>query len=317
MMPMLNHSIEDRPSVPVTDIISLIRRMTGRTVKLQPLYDGVESLAYAYEFDGVKKVVRVNKSRYGFDKDAFAHRQFTSPDIPVPKIEDIIEHDGIFYCFSSFLPGEPESTAIGALEPEITTIKSIEKTLAGIHASDITAYHGYGLWGQTGKAENTSWREYLQTALNDRTSLIQYFKHDTQNVASISMIFDHYHRMIDYCPEERQLVHGDFLGGNLLIQDTRVMAVLDWKWSLYGDPLFDLGVASFVPSGLISSLLERTAQHETIQHLDERLLCYQLHSGIKSIDHGIRARRHRWVEIATQISLGHIDRYLQKSHPKS
>ncbi|WP_199433796.1 phosphotransferase family protein [Qaidamihabitans albus] len=37
------------------------------------------------------------------------------------------------------------------------------------------------------------------------------------------------------------LVHGDYRTGNLLFEDDRVTAVLDWEFAALGDPLYDLG----------------------------------------------------------------------------
>ncbi len=42
-------------------------------------------------------------------------------------------------------------------------------------------------------------------------------------------------------PEQSVLIHGDFRIGNLMVDDDRLVAVLDWELAHLGDPLEDLG----------------------------------------------------------------------------
>lgn len=66
---------------------------------------------------------------------------------------------------------------------------------------------------------------------------------------------------------DERLVHGDFRVGNLLIDDSRVTAVLDWELAYRGDPRFDLGYFALEYTagrhlGPVSTLLGAVADAE-------------------------------------------------------
>jgi len=67
----------------------------------------------------------------------------------------------------------------------------------------------------------------------------------------------------EHAPEERPgcLVHGAYRTGNLLIQDDRVTAVLDWELQSIGDPMFDVAYVlsdlNRQGSDLLSNLVPR------------------------------------------------------------
>ena len=46
--------------------------------------------------------------------------------------------------------------------------------------------------------------------------------------------------LVEFCPEDRHLVHEDLMNFNVLVDRDRISAVLDWGSSIYGDFLYDL-----------------------------------------------------------------------------
>jgi aminoglycoside phosphotransferase (APT) family kinase protein len=63
--------------------------------------------------------------------------------------------------------------------------------------------------------------------------------------------------------DRRSLVHGAYRTGNLLIDDDRVSAVLDWETEVIGDPMYDVAYVlsdlNREGSELLSNLVERDA----------------------------------------------------------
>jgi len=53
--------------------------------------------------------------------------------------------------------------------------------------------------------------------------------------------------LLDACPNDRRLVHGDLLHGNVLMSPAgdAVTAVFSWKCATWGDPLYDLAWCTF------------------------------------------------------------------------
>ena len=66
--------------------------------------------------------------------------------------------------------------------------------------------------------------------------------------------------------DRRVLVHGAYRTGNLLIDDDRVSAVLDWETEVIGDPMYDvayvLSALNREGTDLLSNLVEEHAFRE-------------------------------------------------------
>lgn len=64
-----------------------------------------------------------------------------------------------------------------------------------------------------------------------------------QQSEKILAIFEHYVPLLDEV-KSPQLIHVDYHYGNLLFLENKVSGVLDFEWSLAGDPLYDMGAWS-------------------------------------------------------------------------
>src|SRR5207247_2258152 len=51
--------------------------------------------------------------------------------------------------------------------------------------------------------------------------------------------------LVERCPELRHLIHADLLNFNVLVEDDRIGALLDWGSAMFGDFLYDLAWLSF------------------------------------------------------------------------
>jgi hygromycin-B 4-O-kinase len=92
-----------------------------------------------------------------------------------------------------------------------------------------------------------------------------------------------------FCPEERHLIHRDLIHFNVLVDNDRISAVLDWGCSLYGDFLYDLASIGFwsawYPAWHGIDVRAETARHFAaigleVPHFDERFRCCQIHAGL-------------------------------------
>ncbi|MCY4427468.1 MAG: phosphotransferase family protein [Halieaceae bacterium] len=82
-------------------------------------------------------------------------------------------------------------------------------------------------------------------------------------------------KMNDRAP--RVLVHGDYGLNNLLIEDSRVMAILDWEFAHMGNPAYDLGYFYFMARALGSwELFLEAYQNSGIPLPDEDQLNYSI-----------------------------------------
>jgi hygromycin-B 4-O-kinase len=84
--------------------------------------------------------------------------------------------------------------------------------------------------------------------------------------------------LLNICPEDRSLVHGDYGFDNVLAADGRITAVLDWPNAQYGDFLYDVAWLDFWQSGF--AFRDLCAAHYgergiAVPNYAERILCYQ------------------------------------------
>ncbi|MBN1409470.1 MAG: aminoglycoside phosphotransferase family protein [Spirochaetales bacterium] len=85
--------------------------------------------------------------------------------------------------------------------------------------------------------------------------------------------FEHYYSMMMINLEdivfERTLVHGSFSTYNVLTENGKVSAVIDWQDARFGDPLFDLASMDYWPTGFnIPDLYERFCSERGIKYHD-------------------------------------------------
>lgn len=91
-------------------------------------------------------------------------------------------------------------------------------------------------------------------------------------------------------PVEPRLVHGDYRIGNCMIDEGRIVAILDWELAYFGDPRFDLGYVAldymagkFTRPGseLLSAVADRNwfmGEHEHLTGIEEDREVIRTHS---------------------------------------
>lgn len=298
-----------RPDIAKSAVIKYLQPQYGK-VNLEPLYEGVESIAYRFESHHGPRVVRVSGDAVGFTKDQQAHQRFVSPRFPIARVYSIDLYDDYAVCVSEALPGVALDEAVSAVA-ETYEVPDVWQLLRNVQAQDIHTTHGYGEWGASGDAAYDSWRNYLLSALDGVDELAQHREIDT---SAIDEIVSAYRELVEYCPEERVLVHGDYLGGNVLVDNGKISGLIDWKYSMYGDSLYDIGGSSFIGSSSSSVLIDTVRSSKPHDDFDERLTCYRLHVGLKNIRVGIHTGRMQWAQIALQASLNHIRAFRDNSN---
>jgi len=209
---------------------------------LERITGGETSQAFLVKTQEKEFVLRVNKSRAGFDKDAFAAQYFFFFFLPIPQIHFIKESSGFYFCMSDKARGEQVYEEY--LEKNPGTIHSLFKTLSAIHATDLTHFSGYGKWDTQGHGENVSWKEYL-IAMHDVAHWQQLAADGVLELDLLNGLFSQLEELLPILPEERKLIHADPANDNMFALDARVTAVTDWDQSMYGDPLFDIAWLEF------------------------------------------------------------------------
>lgn len=267
------------------------------------------SQAFFYEVGGQSKVIRFSKTDEDFLKDRFAYR-YNSPALPIPKIEEIGQVSDGFYAISQKIEGEMVDNLTGEQMARFTPqIFSLFNSLRLANISDTT---GYGGWSAEGKGANDSWREFLASVnIYDSVSRVDWrdgLSSREETRALFDRVYQELTGLLEYCPEDRHLIHNDLLHFNLITNENRVVGVIDWGCSLYGDFLYDLAMFDlwkfYYPSmacidwkGEVKKYFENIGVE--LPNFDKRLKCYQCHLALDAIKYTVFKNNEKDLKLIT------------------
>lgn len=281
----------------------LAQHYGGAVSELEPLTGGAFSSAWAYRAGGEELVIRFGPERSWYEADRMA-MAFSGPDLPVPRINEVgTTPTGGAYAISvrhhgRFLEDTPVERA-DAIAPTLTRL------LVALYRVPVSA--GAPVMWQPAGAPARSWREYVLARLMDDSAnrgrgWRAALDADPKLAALSAAVCDRVRSLVAACPERRDLIHGDLLHGNVLVNADchRVEAVLSWKRSLRGDFLYDAawcsvwgpvfypGIAATDPlSGLLQSP-DLRADQSALVDAAARHHCYELQIGITHLRWCIR-----------------------------
>jgi hygromycin-B 4-O-kinase len=245
--------------------------------------EGEESQAYRFQSGSQTYVIRLNRAVEGFEKDAFAHRTFARPNLPIPEIIRIGQIDDHFYCISENMPGVTlQDLDPHDVPPLLAPTAEILDVIAESNLDNIT---GFGPFNARGVGRYDSWRDFLTSIAN----LDQYgwpAVHSLVDMDIVSRLLDRLNGLAAHCPETRKLIHGDFGSNNVLTDGFRITGVIDWSEASIGDPLYDVANIFFWSTWL-DCMHQQARYFEShlagFPNLSNRLLCYQLRIGLAEI----------------------------------
>lgn len=262
---------------------------------VKPLGEGAWSYAFTFNIGEAKKVIRWGSVPDNFERDAFAHT-FNSQALPVPQITEIGQANNNFFAISPFVAGDfLESLAPNELE--IAT-ESLIKVFRALRAVDMSTSTGFGFWNKAGKAVHNSWRDFLLDDRNESEGSLnhgwrQILESSAMGMDAYNLVWEKFENLIDHCPEVRGVVHSDTVNRNVLVEEGRISAVLDWGSAFFGDPLYEIAWIKFCEPwfpaskdiNLVNRLIDdfKLDPNSNTTNIEQRLLCYQLRIGADAI----------------------------------
>ena len=219
----------------------LVAHHGGAVGDVELLRGGFWSSAFGYRSGGRELVVRFGEAREGYDSDRAA-RAYDRPGLPVPEVFDIgVAFDG-FYAISERRHGRfledvtPQDAEVAGptVDRLLAALRSVPVELDAAAPPD--TWHQWLINGLTDELEGRAangWRAAI-AAQRDVNEIFEIC--DTR-----------VRELLEVCPERRDLLHGDLLHQNVLVNDdaSRVTAVFSWKCSTRGDFLFDVAWCTF------------------------------------------------------------------------
>jgi hygromycin-B 4-O-kinase len=196
----------------------------------------------------------------------------------------------VYFAITEKAPGQnllqiPRSEYVALIPTQI-------ELLDAIHQVSIGERPGYGIFDGNGIALWPTWRAHLESVKEEGPAGDFFenwhalFQTSFLEREVFERLFGEMMQLISYCPEERSLVHGNYGFGNLLAQDGRITAVLDWMNARYGDFLYDIAwLDLWAPQ---DGWHERFRQYyrsmgREIPFYGERVLCYQIYMSLDAL----------------------------------
>jgi hygromycin-B 4-O-kinase len=179
---------------------------------------------------------------------------------------------------------------------------------------DVSGTQGYGIWTPDGTGPAPSWAQTL-LAISEETPRVPGWRAALAASPVGMRPFDQgYARLRELAaglPDERHVIHGDLVNRNVLVQDSRITAVIDWGNALYGDWLYDAAwLIYWWPWFPQWQDIDITAELETHwkQHggmppgLGHRLQGCLLHIGLDAMAYNAYRGPDRWDDLARTAS---------------
>lgn len=282
-----------RPVIADAQVLEALRQHFSTPVtELMPIEGGEVARTLAFRNGAEEYIVRFtddNMMNANLPKEAYLAPKLAARGIPIAPILHVGHLGERHFAISRRMPGRRLETftpqEVEQLMPQMIAM------LDTIHHLDVSDTQGYGVFDDRGVASASSWRASLSAIANeeDESQHGYYGKwhHLFDDTFLERQLFeDLYHRMLqllDSAPTERSLVHGDYNLRNILAQDGKITAVLDWVQAAYGDFVYDIaGLDFWCPwLNVRASFQQYYQEHQVaLPAYEERLLCYQCYTAL-------------------------------------
>ncbi|MGM1047147.1 MAG: aminoglycoside phosphotransferase family protein [Bacillota bacterium] len=256
---------------------------------LSPIEMGELSRVFSFECNGLPYVAHFKETKESLEKARYMYQTYGSR-LPIPKVVEVGELDGVFFAISDKVHGKPIS-AFPPSQQEII-LKDVANHLVALGQLNIDRSQGYGWISPEGSTSSASWVETIETFFKiDPNGFYQdWTRLYDESFLERPLFEEGYSAMMEllqYAPGSPLLVHGDFHLGNMLSDGSKVTGIVDWEMAMHGDFMFDVAGLHFWSSTLDFPQKVRdvcSANKVDIPHFEERLRCYML---VKAID-GLR-----------------------------
>jgi hygromycin-B 4-O-kinase len=210
-----------------------------RAADVGALGAGDWSRAYAFVLDGRAAVIRFGGHVEDFRKDQVmaAH---SCAALPIPAVIEIGATGDGYFAVSERAPGELLDGLDGAGMRAV--LPGLLAALDALRAIDVSGTEGYGIWAPDGTGPEPSWAQAL-LAISRETARVPGWRAalaaSPVGMRPFDRAYARLRELTEGLPDERHVIHGDLLNRNVLVQGSRITAVIDWGNALYGDWLYD------------------------------------------------------------------------------
>jgi hygromycin-B 4-O-kinase len=280
-----------RPIIEQEQVFALLRQhFSAPITHLVPLEGGQVARAFAFCVDEQEYILRLNDAEHmpiSFAKEAYLARTIASPQLPIPAISHVGRWHKLHFAISAKAPGQMVEKL--PVQEVVRLIPQLIATLDTIRQVDVSQTQNYGIFDEKGVGLFPDWRSSLARVKEEEEDRDYFGKwHHLFDETFLELdlfddLFQHMMYLLDFCPNERYLVHGGYSLRNILTQEGKITAVVDWLDAKYGDFVFDIAVLDFWLPGLDMSERCRRyyqARQVAIPFYEKRVRCYQCYTAL-------------------------------------
>ena len=283
-----------RPSIEREQVLALLRQHFSEPVtNLLPLEGSQVARTFAFRAGKQDYILRFNAADHmpiSFAKEAFLARTIASPQIPIPPVTQVGRWQNLHFAISLRVPGQMVEKL--PVQEVVQLVPSLLATLHAIHQVDVSRWKNYGVFDEQGTGLYPDWQSSL-VRVKDEEEDWDYFgkwHHLFEDTFLERDLFDDLFqrmmRLLDFCPSERFLVHGNYSLRNLLAHEGKITGVVDWLDARYGDFVYDIaGLDFWIPELGMRERCQRYYQGRqvAIPFYEERVLCYECYIALDAL----------------------------------
>lgn len=309
-----------RPFVASDQVRGLLdQHFTAPIHDLVPVEGGQVARTFAFRADTQEYIVRFNYDNMldsNLPKEVYLMRKLAGTAIPLPPVLHVGRLGELHFAISRKMPGQMLETLdpqeVRALVPQILDI------LATIRSVDVSEAQGYGGFNDQGQGRLSSWNSRFHRIVQEEVEndyFGKWYPLFDETFLERDLYMDLYRRMCDllvFCPEERALIHGGLSLRNILAQDGKITAVLDWLDASYGDAVYDIAILDFWSNwlGVSEAFLEDCRQRrQEFPHYEERLLCYECYHALDALRFFAKNGNEEGYRLARTLILDKLDAF--------
>ncbi len=279
-----------KPDIAPEQVVAFLQDHFGKPVsELTPITEGLIARTFSFCMDDQDYIVRLlgaNMLAY-YEKEKYIGEHYASPRLVIPPIVHFGQSESFHYAISHRVSGRTLSRLSTAEYRQ--ALPSVIETLGAIHQVDVSSTSGYGLLDGMGNGTAPSWRSSLSMIREEDPEWDFYGKwHVLFETTFLERdLFDKVYgrmvRLLEFCPDERYLIHGGYGFQNVLVHDAQVTGVVGWMDARYGDFVYDIAwLDYFSPQHNHAQLYSEYYMRRglSIPNLKERLLCYMSYNAL-------------------------------------
>jgi hygromycin-B 4-O-kinase len=228
--------------MPVTDAEA--RRFVAeyygqRAEDVRALGAGEWSRADAFVLDGREAVIRFGDYVEDFRKDQVM-AAYSCAALPIPAVIEIGATGDGYFAVSECATGDLLDGLDGA--GMRAALPGLLAALDTLRAIDVSGTKGYGIWAPDGTGPAASWAQAL-LAISQETARVPGWRAalaaSPVGTGPFNRGYARLRELAEGLPDECHIIHGDLVNRNVLVEGSRLTAVIDWGNALYGDWLYD------------------------------------------------------------------------------